>query len=85
MTGSKKHCQLHPQWAKEAKGISDINSRIGKGSFKRGKLYEFCRSGRHRMEGDNVMVGRTHKRPGNRFCRACWEEKMDTAYDRYRN
>jgi hypothetical protein len=72
----KKHCELHPEWAKEARRISDINSRIGKGSFKRGKLSEFCQSGRHRMEGDNVMVGRTHKRPGNRFCRACWDEKM---------
>jgi hypothetical protein len=72
----KKHCELHPEWATKARGISDINSRIGKGSRKRGKLFEFCTSGRHRMEGDNVMIGRTHKRPGNRFCRACWEEKM---------
>jgi hypothetical protein len=72
----KKHCELDPEWAKEAKRISDINTRIGKGSFKRGKLSEFCQSGRHLMEGANVLVGRTHKRPGNRFCRACWEENM---------
>jgi hypothetical protein len=72
----KKHCALHPEWAEEARRISDANSRIAKGSFKRGKVSQFCQSGRHRMEGDNVMVGRTHKRPGNRFCRACWEEKM---------
>jgi hypothetical protein len=29
----KKHCELPPEWAREARAISDVNSRLGKGAF----------------------------------------------------
>src|SRR5438270_13672706 len=30
-----KHCDLHPEWAKEARRVSDANGRKGKGSHRR--------------------------------------------------
>jgi hypothetical protein len=71
-----KHCELNPEWGSEARLLSKKNSDKKKSVFhwKRGKTFEFCRSGRHRMEGDNVIQS---KRPTNRFCRACRDEKRD--------
>jgi hypothetical protein len=69
----RKHCELNPDWGKEAHRLSTSNSNRKKSvnNWKVGKAFEFCMSGRHRMEGDN---GKANKR-SNRFCRACRDEK----------
>ena len=71
----KKHCLMHPEWGAEARRLSELNSTAKKiaNHYSKGKQFEFCKSGRHRMEGDNLMKGSVHR---SRFCRACWLEKM---------
>jgi hypothetical protein len=71
-----KHCKLNKEWGETARKLSFQNSSRKKSinNWKFGKAFEFCMSGRHRMEGDNVIVGKAHKR-SNRFCRACRDEK----------
>jgi hypothetical protein len=51
--------------------LSTINSTAKKiaNHYSKGKQFEFCKSGRHRMEGDNLMKGSAGR---SRFCRACW-------------
>src|SRR6266404_4692544 len=39
----KKHCELNPIWAAEARRISDANSRIGKGAPARARTH--CKNG----------------------------------------
>jgi hypothetical protein len=63
----QKHCELNPEWGVEARRLSLLNfkTKASIASPKRGLKFEFCSSGRHRMEGDNVWQSKT--RPTHRF------------------
>jgi hypothetical protein len=61
-----KHCELNATWAAEARGISDVNGRLGKGAAHR--LTTHCKAGLHLMSGANVYLDGTH---GRRRCMAC--------------
>ncbi len=49
----KKHCELNPEWASEARRISDVNSRIGKGARLRDATH--CLNG-HPFSGENLYI-----------------------------
>jgi hypothetical protein len=61
----KKHCQMHPVWAAEAREISDANGRTIKGSRERAKTH--CRNG-HPFAGDNLYISPDRK---ERRCMTC--------------
>jgi hypothetical protein len=70
----KKHCELNPEWGEEANRLSRENTSAKKSNYRRSVRRLFCLSGRHRLEGDNVIQG---KRATNRFCRACRDERAN--------
>jgi len=59
----KKHCELHPVWAVQARGISD--ARLGKGCRTRNLTH--CPSG-HPYSGDNLFISKEGRR-----CRICYD------------
>jgi hypothetical protein len=67
----KKHCELNPIWAAEARRISDVNGRLLKGARVRGLTH--CKHG-HPLSGDNLYVapGRTERK-----CLTCVKRRYD--------
>jgi hypothetical protein len=65
----KKHCELNPTWAAEARRISEVNGRLGKGALKRNRTR--CKNG-HPLSGSNLYLA-----PGRweRKCRICMKER----------
>src|SRR4051794_16716101 len=49
----KKHCELNPAWAAEARGISRQNSTLLKGAYLRNRTH--CKYG-HSLSGDNLYI-----------------------------
>ena len=67
----KKHCELHPEWAKEVRAISDKNGRSLKGARVRNPTH--CKH-RHPLSGDNL-----YQAPGRheRKCLTCVKRRYD--------
>jgi hypothetical protein len=49
----KKHCELNPTWAAQARKISDVNGRLGKGARLRNRTH--CLNG-HPFAGKNLYI-----------------------------
>jgi hypothetical protein len=60
----KKHCELNPIWAAEARKISDANGRLGKGCRTRNLTH--CPAG-HPYSGENLFFSKEGRR-----CRICY-------------
>lgn len=60
----KKHCEMHPEWAAEARRISEVNRRFGSGSRTRNLTH--CPSG-HPYSGENLFYTKEGRR-----CRICY-------------
>lgn len=69
----KKHCELHPEWAAEARDLAKANGKAADrlksvNSFWRKKTKDLCLKGLHPMVGDNLRIDPS---TGRRACLAC--------------
>jgi hypothetical protein len=67
----KEHCELHPEWAGEARQISTINMNLAKGARLRNRTH--CLRG-HPFSGENLYVFPGHK---ERKCVTCMKLRYD--------
>jgi hypothetical protein len=77
-----KHCDMHHEWGKTAREISDRNSRANKSTNSPYRSATMCRNGLHLMEGANVKFDIQHTGgPRYRYCVACRLAKYKRAVD----